>query len=75
MSNLRPEPVRKVPQFTEQMMLDKAIKEGIPREEAIQRIIAARPKKKPQVRNHRKIGRNEPCPCGSELKYKKCHGK
>ena len=22
----------------------------------------------------RKIGRNEPCPCGSGLKYKKCHG-
>lgn len=23
----------------------------------------------------RKIGRNEPCPCGSGKKYKKCHGK
>lgn len=22
-----------------------------------------------------KVGRNEPCPCGSEKKYKKCHGK
>lgn len=22
-----------------------------------------------------KIGRNDPCPCGSGLKYKKCHGK
>ncbi|MHB1463471.1 MAG: SEC-C metal-binding domain-containing protein [Armatimonadota bacterium] len=21
-----------------------------------------------------KIGRNDPCPCGSGLKYKKCHG-
>jgi preprotein translocase subunit SecA len=21
-----------------------------------------------------KIGRNEPCPCGSGKKYKKCHG-
>ncbi|MGD8341715.1 MAG: SEC-C metal-binding domain-containing protein [Gammaproteobacteria bacterium] len=26
----------------------------------------------PFVRSHRKIGRNEPCPCGSGLKYKKC---
>jgi len=26
------------------------------------------------VRDSRKIGRNEPCPCGSGLKYKKCHG-
>lgn len=22
-----------------------------------------------------KIGRNEPCPCGSGQKYKRCHGK
>src|SRR5690606_8341243 len=22
-----------------------------------------------------KVGRNEPCPCGSGLKYKQCHGK
>jgi preprotein translocase subunit SecA len=22
-----------------------------------------------------KVGRNDPCPCGSHLKYKKCHGK
>ncbi|MDR1116697.1 MAG: preprotein translocase subunit SecA [Oscillospiraceae bacterium] len=32
------------------------------------------PKKKPVVRKGRKIGRNELCPCGSGLKYKKCHG-
>lgn len=25
-------------------------------------------------RHTRKIGRNEPCPCGSGIKYKKCHG-
>lgn len=24
---------------------------------------------------NKKIGRNDPCPCGSNLKYKKCHGK
>jgi preprotein translocase subunit SecA len=22
----------------------------------------------------RKVGRNQPCPCGSGMKYKKCHG-
>ncbi|ROO27240.1 preprotein translocase subunit SecA [Salinisphaera orenii MK-B5] len=27
------------------------------------------------VRNERKIGRNEPCPCGSGKKYKHCHGR
>jgi preprotein translocase subunit SecA len=26
------------------------------------------------VRSDRKIGRNEPCPCGSGKKYKNCHG-
>ncbi|GBD33911.1 Protein translocase subunit SecA [bacterium HR34] len=25
--------------------------------------------------NVRKVGRNDPCPCGSGKKYKKCHGK
>ncbi|MET0013317.1 MAG: preprotein translocase subunit SecA [Sedimenticola sp.] len=29
----------------------------------------------PFVRGDRKIGRNEPCPCGSGKKYKQCHGK
>ena len=28
----------------------------------------------PVVRNERKVGRNEPCPCGSGKKYKQCHG-
>ena len=30
---------------------------------------------KPFVRESRKVGRNEPCPCGSGRKYKVCHGK
>lgn len=29
----------------------------------------------PYTREGRKIGRNEPCPCGSGKKYKQCHGK
>jgi preprotein translocase subunit SecA len=28
----------------------------------------------PVVRDGRKVGRNEPCPCGSGKKYKHCHG-
>ncbi len=27
------------------------------------------------VHAEKKVGRNDPCPCGSGLKYKKCHGK
>jgi hypothetical protein len=33
---------------------------------------AASGKKKPVTRPGSKIGRNDPCPCGSGLKYKKC---
>jgi preprotein translocase subunit SecA len=35
------------------------------------------PEGRPQTytREERKVGRNEPCPCGSGKKYKQCHGK
>ncbi len=36
---------------------------------------AAREIEQPYVRGDRKVGRNEPCPCGSGRKYKHCHGK
>jgi preprotein translocase subunit SecA len=26
------------------------------------------------IRNAGKVGRNDPCPCGSGKKYKQCHG-
>jgi preprotein translocase subunit SecA len=29
----------------------------------------------PVKRERPKVGRNDPCPCGSGKKYKKCHGK
>ncbi len=38
---------------------------GVGRQEAAQA---------PFVREGRKVGRNEPCPCGSGKKYKHCHG-
>ncbi|HEY8370476.1 MAG TPA: SEC-C metal-binding domain-containing protein [Thermodesulfobacteriota bacterium] len=28
----------------------------------------------PARREVKKVGRNDPCPCGSGKKYKKCHG-
>ena len=34
----------------------------------------AAPAEQPFVRGGRKVGRNEPCPCGSGKKYKQCHG-
>ncbi len=36
---------------------------------------AASQPSEPVVREGRKVGRNEPCPCGSGKKYKQCHGK
>jgi hypothetical protein len=33
------------------------------------------PAPQPSLRRGRKIGVNEPCPCGSGKKYKKCHGR
>ena len=30
---------------------------------------------KPFVREGGKVGRNDPCPCGSGKKFKQCHGK
>ena len=27
----------------------------------------------PEQKLKGKVGRNDPCPCGSELKFKKCH--
>jgi preprotein translocase subunit SecA len=35
---------------------------------------ATRKKAQPAVRHTEKVGRNDPCPCGSGKKYKLCHG-
>ena len=48
---------------------------GVPQEElATNSAEGGAPKKKP-VRIEKKVGRNEPCPCGSGKKYKQCHGR
>lgn len=61
----------------ELLILDK-----INPDEAARRIVASKKLRKlfgvhmtPYKRQEEKIGRNEPCPCGSGLKYKKCCGK
>jgi preprotein translocase subunit SecA len=33
------------------------------------------PKSQAVIENKKEPGRNDPCPCGSGKKYKKCHGK
>jgi preprotein translocase subunit SecA len=37
--------------------------------------VAVDDKTQPFVRPGQKVGRNDPCPCGSGKKYKQCHGK
>ena len=44
----------------------------IDEEEALCRMLAAYQPEEPCRREHRKIGANEPCPCGSGKKFKKC---
>jgi preprotein translocase subunit SecA len=50
--------------------------EGLPSEsEPEQQATEPEEAHQPFVRDGRKIGRNEPCPCGSGKKYKQCHGR
>ena len=35
---------------------------------------AEAPRQETVTRGQARVGRNEPCPCGSGKKYKKCHG-
>ncbi len=45
------------------------------REQAEMRMVGGGAAEKPQqVIRRERIGRNDPCPCGSGKKYKKCHG-
>ncbi|TFG60980.1 MAG: preprotein translocase subunit SecA, partial [Nitrospirales bacterium] len=44
-----------------------------PQQMSLNRGEAAAPKQ-PVHRTEEKVGRNDPCPCGSSKKYKKCHG-
>jgi preprotein translocase subunit SecA len=42
--------------------------------EATSRVLRGSVSNQPVVRTDDKVGRNDPCPCGSGKKYKKCHG-
>jgi len=55
---------RQMQQKQRQMMESRPGADGTP-----ERKRAAAP-----VREGPKVGRNDPCPCGSGKKYKKCHG-
>jgi preprotein translocase subunit SecA len=42
--------------------------------EATSAVLRDQPQKGPVVRTEKKVGRNDPCPCGSGKKYKNCCG-
>ena len=44
-------------------------------QEKLDEIAKAQKRSKTVVRDEKKVGRNEPCPCGSGKKYKKCCSK
>jgi len=48
---------------------------GMAATEATEQALKQRPSRQPQARQEEKVGRNDPCPCGSGKKYKKCHGR
>ncbi len=43
-------------------------------EEALSQSASDEKGETPMVRTGKKVGRNDPCPCGSGKKYKQCHG-
>ncbi len=63
---------RRAQQANSQLNFEKANSASLGAEESDGAVPQA---KTPFIRGERKVGRNEPCPCGSGKKYKTCHGK
>ena len=57
----------------------RIVREEVPQREEVAKPIATNKddslQKQPKVNSEEKIGRNDPCPCGSGPKYKNCCGK
>jgi preprotein translocase subunit SecA len=73
----------------QQDVAEKVFSVQVSRQQEVERIEQPRPQKvvmshgaereesgsAPVKREGDKVGRNDPCPCGSGKKYKRCHGK
>jgi preprotein translocase subunit SecA len=64
-----------VPQVDDKPHVENVRLQHADYEEALAAGAEEEKKPQPSVRATQKIGRNEPCPCGSGKKYKHCHGK
>ena len=58
-------------------LLKAEIRQNIERKEVVKKTITndGKETKKVQAKSKKKVGRNDPCPCGSGRKYKQCCGK
>jgi len=63
-----------VQQAGQQRKLDMS-KYETSRTDALQAAQNTQERSREPVRVEKKVGRNDPCPCGSGKKYKNCHGK
>lgn len=74
----RPEVQRAMPDRPNDYSNMKASKESLPGEAAQRQAASApqgqRPRPEP-IKAAPKVGRNDPCPCGSGKKFKNCHGR
>jgi len=66
----KPQRMQLVHETSTGMGMESAVGE----ESDIQKASKERSRKKQPIRVEEKVGPNEPCPCGSGKKYKKCHG-
>ena len=78
-SNFFDEMVLAIRDDTARMVLSAMPKTGMKRVEVAKPVSTGAPSsksspKKPVVNKTQKVGRNDPCPCGSGKKYKKCCG-
>jgi preprotein translocase subunit SecA len=70
-----PEPVQEVHRPATALQYEHAEVSALSGAEAEQMEAEEKAAHTPYVREGRKVGRNEPCPCGSGKKYKHCHGR
>ncbi|MGE0567853.1 MAG: preprotein translocase subunit SecA [Bacteroidia bacterium] len=69
------EGIKQQARFTQEQPQQKKEKLVETRDEsALEEMGESKPKQQP-IRVEHKVGRNDPCPCGSGKKYKQCHGK
>ena len=54
---------------------ERAKETGKPSKDPVREALARTSKGVPYRRSYQKIGRNEPCPCRSGRKFKKCCGR